>query len=437
MRFVSDQARDLCPISATGFDPLVSLALGGLANAWGAGLYRFTEDDLRGFPLGPEELAPFYDTLTAKIGISGAADDLLPFFGTADGLQPPLRLGSLGRRILRRYERLRRFVNGRGLYLGRPRLGVLTTPHDGRPPYDYSALEFFRTGNQSVYTPALTMRELVATGRVRHQDKILVESFEASGDALTVRCRDLSTAGRGSFTCRRLLLAASPLNTARIVLRSRGDQSTRLPLLDNAVSYVPLVEPLSIGAATDRYVYPGAMLNGVYSAGCGVQTIQMSVYGLDGPLRSDFLTDFPLSLRGNLAAALYLTPAIAMAQLFYPDDPEPSNSVRLTRESVLEIRYTAKRLGAVEARLVRTFAIMGLIGHPGLCRYLAPGSSFHYGGCLPMRAHPRGPYETDVDGRLACEPRVVILDASTFPRLPAKNHGLTIMANAMRIASRV
>lgn len=65
-----------------------------------------------------------------------------------------------------------------------------------------------------------------------------------------------------------------------------------------------------------------------------------------------------------------------------------------------------------------------------------PGWGFHYAGCLPMREHPAA-YETHIDGRLWDSKRVRVIDGSVLPSLPAKNHALTMMANAARIADEV
>ena len=45
--------------------------MGGFANAWGSGLYEFNDEDLRGFPIQPADLEPYYKRLTGHIGISG------------------------------------------------------------------------------------------------------------------------------------------------------------------------------------------------------------------------------------------------------------------------------------------------------------------------------------------------------------------------------
>src|SRR5436309_1250108 len=70
MRFVTRAAADLSPVVSHNFDAVMSFAAGGLANAWGAGLYRFTAEDLAGYPISLQDLEPYYGAITAKVGIS-------------------------------------------------------------------------------------------------------------------------------------------------------------------------------------------------------------------------------------------------------------------------------------------------------------------------------------------------------------------------------
>ncbi|MCX6623923.1 MAG: hypothetical protein NTY38_23245 [Acidobacteria bacterium] len=95
--------RALSPLVSTNFHAMMSFAQGGLANAWGAGVYRFTAEDLRGFPVTAAELAPFYDELTGHIGVGGGNDDLAGYFGGNEALQSPLRLSALAGELLARY----------------------------------------------------------------------------------------------------------------------------------------------------------------------------------------------------------------------------------------------------------------------------------------------------------------------------------------------
>ncbi len=85
-------------------------------------------------------------------------------------------------------------------------------------------------------------------------------------------------------------------------------------------------------------------------------------------------------------------------------------------------------------KLARALAPLGLYGLSPAARLGAPGSSFHCGGTLPMRARP-GRLETDRLGRLGECTRTRIIDASTFPSIPATTITYSVMANASRIAA--
>ena len=97
MAYVVEDWKELSQITAQGFEPVMSFAQGGFANAWGAGVYRFTAKDLQEFPIRCAELDPYYAELTRHIGISGTSDDLDAYFGSAEGLLEPLHISRLAR----------------------------------------------------------------------------------------------------------------------------------------------------------------------------------------------------------------------------------------------------------------------------------------------------------------------------------------------------
>ena len=61
------------------------------------------------------------------------------------------------------------------------------------------------------------------------------------------------------------------------------------------------------------------------------------------------------------------------------------------------------------------------------------GADLHYAATLPISKHPSA-HECRINGELAGLPGVYVIDGAALPRLPAKAHTLTIMANADRIA---
>jgi len=435
MRYVTADWRELSRIDTDGFDPVQSFATGGLANAWGAGAYRFTDAELHDFPIRRADLEPFYDDLTAHIGIAGTDDDLAPYLGSAAGCQPAHPQNRLGRHLAAAYQRHRAHFHRRGIRIGAPRLAVLSRDHRGRAAYDHQGLEFFQGHIPAIYNPAFTLAELVRDRVVEHRTGMLAERFETRADGVLVAARDVRTDAQHTFTARRLVLAAGAVGSASLVLRSRADTTTRLPLLDNPISYVPLVAWRLVGQGVETASLP-LQSTLVCEDGDDPCPVFGSFYGVSATLWNDLLFDLPLAARDNIRMLKFLLPALCVVQLFHPDRPRAENHLKIDETGRLQLNYRKRAFGAIERRVLGAFRRIGYLGLPGLCKYPDPGNSFHYAGCLPMRAQP-GPYECDADGRLGGDPRVHVADAATFPSLPSKNLTFTIMANAARIGTRV
>ena len=434
VRFVTQSSRQLCPVDSPGFDEVLSFAAGGLSNVWGAGVYRFNDKELEDFPIAASDLNPFYDRLTSEIGICGCDDDLTPFFGSTRGLMPPVELDQLSEGLLKQYSKNKRRFSRTGIYIGKPRVALLTKELNERSAYDYNGLEFFKPNGPAVYNSSHTLRELRKRPNINYRSGFLVERFEETPEGVKVFAKNIHTNAIEEFVGNKLVLAAGTISTSKIVLSSYSDYDTRLPLLDNAVSYIPFLAPRFIGAPQENRFFSGVQLNVVYRKHEDDTPIQGSFYGVMGLLRSDLMLDLPLSVKGNLTAAKYLTPGLGVLYLLYPDYPDPNNYLRLTSSGELELRYEQKSRGRIEKEFISAFWRLGYFSLPALCKYPAPGNSFHYAGTLPMMTDGNGKYVTSVKGLLSGTKHVYVVDGANFCSLPSKNHTFTIMANSMRIA---
>lgn len=430
--FVVRDAARLSPVEARGFDPIQSFAFGGLGNAWGAGLYRFVDDDLAGFPLRAAALAPYFDRLTAEVGISGAGDDLAPFFGETTGLQPPLQLSYNANRFYHNYAHRRGAFHARGVRIGRPRLGVLSQPKDGRPACDYSNTEFWQDAPY-LYTPAVTLRKLIAAGQIDYRPGVLVRSWAETAAGVAVDATDVATGAGLRFEGRTLLLAAGAIGTSKIVLRSFRDHDTALGLLENPAVQIPFVLPASIGRRLDAQAFGLTQLNLVWESPEHGR-LQGSLLELTSPMRAEFFMRFPLAARANLALVRSMLPAMLLMQLFYPGAAQPPAQLSLREDGALRIRghENAIRIGEL-APLLRLMRSAGLWTAPLLIFKPATGHAIHYAGTLPMAESPAR-YQCDPSGKLAGTAHVYIADSTSFSSLPAKNMSFGMMANAMRIA---
>jgi choline dehydrogenase-like flavoprotein len=438
MQYVTRDAERLSPLRQDGYAAVQSFAAGGLANAWGAGLYRFNQRDLTGFPLRAADLSPYYDRLSAEIGISGDADDLLPFYGSEPGLQPPLRLSEKARWLLARYQRRRAALNGRGVFLGRPRSAVLTEPKPDRPACDYSSLEFWQPELPYIYTPAFTLRRLIQQGRVTYHRGVLVRSWSRDGAGIRIHAQDLQSGAETTFDTDELVLAAGAIGSARLALQSRNDRSTCLNLLDNPTLQIPLILPWFIGRAFPTDCFGLTQLVMVCDLPQFAAPLQAAILEVTSPARSEFFSSIPLAARGNLQAIRWLVPAMLVMQLFLPAAPDQAASLRLATDGALAIRKPppADDRGAVSS-LLGVANRLGALAHRGLIVAPPAGQGIHYAGTLPMSESPCRPYQCDRFGNLFGEPGVSVVDGAVFPALPAKNYSFSVMANAMRIADSV
>jgi len=437
-RFVTERAAVFGALRGEGFSAVQSFARGGLAEAWGAGAYRFTGDDLRRFPLPAGCLEPFYDELTRRIGIAGSEDDLVGHFGSARDLQPPLSLDRLASRLLASYERRRDRFRAEGFTIGRPRLAVLSRPLGERPACPYDNLTFWQPQLGYLYVPSLTLDALVAERRIEYRERKLVLRFREGEGHVEVLARDTAGGADETYRARRLVLAAGALNSARLVLRSHDDFETTLPLLDNQPSMVPFLHAGSVGESPDSSSHGLGQLNIVHQPPEGLDYVQGTYYTYNGLLASEVIIDFPLPARSAVAACRYLLPAFSVVTFFYPDEPRAGNFVRLCPDGSLLASYRQPvKTGGVERRFIRLMAGSGFLSHPTVVKVPAPGSGIHYAGTLPMQGERSLKHCTDPSGRLHGSRAVYVADASVFPTLPAKNHALTLMANAMRVARAV
>lgn len=434
-RYVTARADELSPIDENDFCAIQSFSSGGLANAWGAGLYRYTDDDLTGFPITASDLEPYFDKLTQEIGISGADDDLARDFGPATGLLDPVEFSNNIASLYERYLRQRHTLYP-DIRIGRARLGVLTRSMDGRPAFGYNSHEFF-TEDRSIYSPRYTLDKLVMNGRVQLVDGVIVRRFEETPDHVRVHGTVVATGEGVEFDARRLILAAGAINTSKIVLKSHDDVDTELPLLENPALQFPLILPRSFGRPLDKSAFGLAQLNLVWESETFGERLQGSIMEITAPSRSEFFGSLPYAARSNLGLIRTLLPAMVVMQLFFPASSQPPARLSLQTNDRLRIDGHPNLLDlAGLAPLLRAVRRIGAYTMRRFVVRVPTGHAAHYAGTLPMRRDPSR-YECDPRGRLAGTERVFIGDSAAFTQLSAKNMALAIMAHGMRTAAQV
>lgn len=435
MQFVTRNAEMLSPVGGCA-SILQSFAKGGLASAWGAGLYRCVDDDLLRLPLTEADLSPYYDRLTREIGIAGEDDDLTPFFGSAAGLLEPVRLSRKMAELYSSYVKKRRELNAEGIFVGRSRLGVLTRNYQGRTACDYHNFEMWYPNLPYLYTPSFTLDALIRQRKVVYERSILVRKWTKEGDVIVIHAENTADNEKVYYRCKKLILAAGTINSTKIVLRSKKDIETQLPLKDNSLIQFPLIFLSHVGSSIEKDALSLANLNVIFELKEFNVRLQGSMIELSSPARAVFFEKLPFSVKDNLTFIRLFLPALAVLFLYMPSRDENEGYIKLKGNNELEI---CNQHGKVDKRILkrvsRAFRKMGAITFPMFAE--PPEHAIHYGGTLPMMRNPTSDYQCSLFGELHGSAGIHIVDGSLLSYIPAKNLSFTLMANAMRIAYHI
>jgi len=216
--------------AGTDFKWYRSRMLGGRTNTWGRialrnGPYDFKPHsrDGKGFdwPIGYDDLAPYYDRTEELIGVFGSAEGMenLP-----DGkYQPPP--------APRCYERLVQKACGTLKIPCIPsRLAILTRPKGERPACHYVAQcgRGCRLGS-NFSSPAVLLYPALETGNLEIRCNAMVREVKTGPDGLAtgISYVDKKSGETMEVRGKAVVLAASACETARLLLNSRSERNPR------------------------------------------------------------------------------------------------------------------------------------------------------------------------------------------------------------------
>ncbi len=412
-----------------------SQALGGLSNAWGSAVLPYRQEDMAGWPIGADALAPHYQEAARLLSAAGAPDDLKSMFPAHDvsGLRP-LRESTQAEGLLARLQRRRDALRQAGVAFGRARVAV---SNDCRNcglclvgcPYGY------------IFSAAKVVEALRQNPAFDYRKGRRAMGFSETAGGVEVACR-LADGAAESISGERLFVAAGVLPTARLVLASTVGGSQEAVLLDSQHLFLPMLHLWN--ASRDPVAEPRHALTQLFiemtDPAISPWTVHAQLYTYNGLYADEMKRRYG---RSAVLAPLFemLSRRLIVAQMFLHSDHSHRIGLRLTAGGdKLHARLLANpRTAAVAASARRKFAGAmigaGMAPLTPVSRLGPPGSSFHCGGTFPMSRDPVG-LQTDVLGRPAGLERVHLVDASVLPSIPATTITFSVMANAHRIASK-
>jgi choline dehydrogenase-like flavoprotein len=425
-------------IDPQNFIAVGSLATGGLSNAWGCGVARFSETELSEFPFPASDIEPSYETVARRVGISGAQnDDLSGYFGLDAWAQPPIQMDALHRHVYERYTKRSAEFASVGFRLGRSRVAVLSEDHAGRMSCNSSSNCLWGCHRRALYTAADELTALRRHRNFRLESGFIVEGLAQAGNHWAVEGGKKADRERRSVTARKVILAAGTLATTRLALR--GLKLTEpVKLLSSPTAAFLLWLPSLLGSPRTNSFGLGqlsfalALRDGITAFG--------STFSATGIPVSEFVRHLPLSRRYGVGVLRNLLNSCLVGNLFLPGHLSIAKASLKQGESLrIEGHYSESVDGLMAeaaGRLRKAYWRAGAILLPMSFTIGRPGGDIHYAGTLPMRKTPT-PGETNASGELCGLDGVYVVDGACLPSLPEKSHTLTIMANADRIGRKL
>ncbi len=435
--FVNDREHPYTTERGAPFNWYRGRQLGGRMHLWGRNALRIGDSELHpldgasgGWPISYADLAPWYEKVERFLGVHGSPAGIPSI---PDGVyDQPLPLTRIERGILDTLgERWR----------DRP----ATTCRIVRHTTDRRTLPIAA----ALATGKLTLRSLAAVARVL---------VDAPGRASGVEFVDVSTRERHEARANVVVLAASTIESLRILLNSRskehpaglGNSSGLLgrALTDHVMVFNAGPAPVEGAPRTDAYDFGSQ--SGLYIPSFrnarGASDVPFrrgySILGSVGRIEPGWFFMAVGEMLPDLENRVTLDPkvvdhlGIPVARVRCVHGPNESAMVRDMHATLLELASTC----GLEVDHLRRESLLAKLVHGATRRMvytrdgaLLPGSAIHEAGGAPMGTSA-GTSVVDAHNRLWDAPNLLVTDSACFPTSPFQNPGLTIMALSARAA---
>ena len=437
--FGSDFAyRRPAQLSLTTEDCLVDVShgLGGFGNVWGAAMLPYTAHDVANWPIPLADLERSYERVARFVPRSAEADALQSIFPLYGDDLPALERSDQTRRLLKWLEGRRERLRDQGVHFGRARVAV-----DSSGMTTTTCRYCGRCLDGCVYGSIFSSRRhwilLEREGIVIHRGRYALE-FQDVPEGVRLTTVDVESGATEHWLADRLFLAAGAIGTTRLLARSLGLVNRPIRLLDSQYFFFPMLAYRGVQDMSDRFALAEVFIE-LLTTRISDHFVHFQVYGLNDLFRRTLRAMVPAAvsqwgLSGSVERRFYLFQGFLHSadsgQLELTiTDAAPTHDVAHVRGVT---NPAAGRVARRAQRLLRRQLLRFGLVPPRSLTTVPPGRSFHAGGSFPMGS--RDPvYTSDLLGRPAGLERVHVLDATTFPSIPATTITYTAMANADRL----
>ncbi|MBV9216497.1 MAG: hypothetical protein JO053_09990 [Acidobacteria bacterium] len=406
--------------------PFISEFYGGLSRHWSASVFPFVPGNFKGWPLGLDELTPYYNEIAEHIGISGAHDRLNSYFGEDFVNLPAIDVPAPLTRLDQHVNAQRDQKGDYDIISGLNRLAV-DTRKDSANSCVYCGECMYGCFRSAIYDATKTVGAFRASGFVKSFVAERVRKVSSKDRSVTV---ETEKGRHNGFD--KLFLAAGCFGTSEILMRSTG-LSKGITVKDNN-SYVFPIFYFGGGLPKDDHSKYISITNTVLGI------VPKDEKGVYAHVHISPFADYYWRYYFPVGAWRYLSRGASifkarmiLAKMYFPTEVSKSYALSLDVSDKLlvdKLDYgpSDQYAKAVLKHLRRVVSGNGFILPP--LKLVRMSTSSHYVGAFPYAG-------TDVSVARSGEvmPNVHIADSSVFPESPAQTLTFTIMANAARTAT--
>lgn len=429
-----------------GAETWASLARGGFSNVWGSAVLPYHPNDMGGWCVTADELAPHYRSVLSEMPLAAVRDDLDAEFPLHSERFHPLRKSRQAETLYRNLEAHRSTLRDRNIRFGHSRLAVANDPSTGEGACRYCSMCLYGCPYRLIYSSADTIARWVSAGRLQLVSDRVVQRLREEGEEVVIEGIGRLDGQPFSMKTGRAYLATGPLSTARIMLESMGLYDQPIRMLDSQYFLFPYLQfRAASGIMQDDLNTLCQIFLEIQDPEVTKEFVHLQVYsysdlflrlirqksGFLFPLVSPFLPAFLNRMlliqgylhsrhSGHLEIRLGRSAGNGPGPLRVEGVRNPETA-RIISRVLRKLRSVSHMTGAVPMR-------------PGM-QVTLPGRGFHSGGTFPMSKVP-GAGQSDPLGRPHGLARIHLTDSSVLPEIPATTITLAVMANAHRIASR-